>query len=199
LFGYLEAAIVIYLREVYYPQGFEFPLIPIPSHIMLTEIFRETATLLIMWATVSLAYTRLQSKVAAFMVLFGIWDIFYYLFLKLLLNWPESLLTWDILFLIPLPWVGPVWAPLLVSIGLICTGTVVLIHNHQNRILYFGKGFIVLESFAALLIILAFLISGTSVAEETLPTYFPLSLFLLGFFLGIGIFLYYFYHSKNLQ
>ena len=93
LFGYIEAAVVIYLRELYYPEGFTFPTVIIQGRILLTELLREAATLLIMWATVCLVYNRLQSRVAAFIILFGIWDIFYYIFLKLLLDWPESLNT----------------------------------------------------------------------------------------------------------
>lgn len=199
VFGYMEAAVVVYLREIYYPEGFTFPLIMIQDRIMLTEVLREAATLLIMWATVCLAYKRLQSRFAAFVVLFGIWDIFYYIFLKLLLNWPESLSTLDILFLIPAPWVGPVWAPVLVSIGFIYAGTAILMRNHQNHFLNFSRGFILLELFAALLIIVSFLITGLSVLEQSLPTHFPWYLFLTGFFTGIGVFLYYFYRSEHSQ
>ena len=198
VFGYLEAAIVVYIRELYYPEGFTFPLVIINGRIMLTEVLREAATLLIMWATVCLAYQRrLQSRFAAFVVLFGVWDIFYYLFLKLLLDWPESLGTWDILFLIPAPWVGPVWAPILVSIGFIYAGTAILIRNHQNRFLHFDRRFILLELLAALLIIVSFVIPGSSVLEQSLPTPFPWYLFLTGFLTGIGVFLYYFYSSDH--
>jgi hypothetical protein len=196
-FGYIEAAVVVYLREIYYPEGFAFPLVIIQDRIMLTEVLREAATLLIILATVCLAYKRLQSRIAAFIVLFGIWDIFYYIFLKLLLNWPESLSTLDILFLIPAPWVGPIWAPVLVSIGFIYAGTAILMHNNQNRFLHFGKGFILLELFAGLLIIVSFIIPGLSVLEQSLTTHFPWYLFLTGFFTGIGVFLYYFYSSKH--
>ena len=196
-FGYMEAAVVVYLREIYYPEGFAFPLVIIQGRIMLTEVLRETATLFIMWATVYLVYKRLQSRVAAFVVLFGVWDIFYYIFLKLLLNWPESLGTWDILFLIPAPWLGPVWAPVLVSIGFIYAGTAILIRNHQNRFSHFGRGFILLELFAALLIIISFIIPGSSVVEQTLPSHFPWYIFLIGFLTGIGVFLYHFYRSDH--
>ncbi len=196
-FGYMEAAIVVYLRELYYPEGFAFPAVIIPGHIMLTEVLREAATLLIMWATVCLVYSRLQSRVAAFVILFGVWDIFYYIFLKLLLNWPESLGTWDILFLIPAPWIGPIWAPILVSIGFIYAGTVVLIRNHQKHFLHFSSEFILFEIFAALLIIISFMIPGLSVLEQTMPSHFPWYLFLTGFLTGICVFLYYFYRSNH--
>ena len=196
-FGYIESSVVVYLREIYYPEEFAFPVLIIQDHIMLTEVLREAATLIIIWATVCLTYKRLQSRIAAFVVLFGIWDIFYYIFLKLLLNWPESLNTYDILFLIPTPWVGPIWAPVLVSIGFIYAGTAILIRNHKNHFFYFGKVFILLELFAALLIITSFIIPGSSVIEQSLPTHFLWYLFLIGFLTGIGIFLYYFYTSEH--
>lgn len=196
-FGYMESAVVVYLREIYYPEGFAFPLVIIQDRILLTEVLREAATLLILWATVSLTYKRLQSRFAAFLVLFGLWDIFYYIFLKLLLNWPEKVNTWDILFLIPSPWVGPVWAPILVSLGFIYAGTTILMRNHQKYFFQFGKGFIVFELIAALLIIISFIIPGVSVIEQSLPTHFPWYLFLTGFLTGVGIFLYYFHNSEH--
>ena len=61
---------------------------------------------------------------AGFMISFGVWDIFYYVFLRLLIGWPESLMTWDLLFLLPVPWVGPVIAPVLVSLSMIVAGGV---------------------------------------------------------------------------
>jgi hypothetical protein len=196
-FGYIEASVVVYLREIYYPGGFAFPLVMIQDHIMLTEVIREAVTLLIIWVTVCLSYRKLQSRIAAYIVLFGIWDIFYYIFLKLLLNWPESLGTYDILFLIPAVWVGPVWAPVLVSIGFIYAGIAILIRNHRNYFLHFGSGFILLELFAALLIIVSFIIPGLSLLEQSQTIYFPWYLFLIGFFTGIGVFLYYFYRINN--
>ena len=196
-FGYIEAAVVVYLREIYYPDGFTFPVLIIQDHIILIEVLREAMTLIIIWATAYLSYRILQSQIAAFIVLFGIWDIFYYIFLKLLLNWPESLNTCDILFLIPVPWVGPVWAPVLVSLGFIYVGTSILIRNYQSHLLHFNKRFILLELIAALLIIISFIIPGSSVVEQSIPIHFPWYIFLIGFLTGLGIFLYYFYNSKN--
>jgi len=197
VFGYMEAAVVVYLREIYYPEGFAFPLVNMQNRIMLTEVLREAATLLILWATACLAYKRLQSRFAVFFVLFGLWDIFYYIFLKLLLHWPESMNTWDILFLIPSPWIGPVSAPVLVSLGFIYSGMAILIRNHQNHFFQFGKYFILFELIAALLIIISFIIPGLSVIEQSLPIHFPWYLFLIGFLTGIGVFLYYFHSSEH--
>ncbi len=80
-----------------------------------------------MLAAVALAVARnLHQWMAAFAIVFGVWDITFYAFLKLMIHWPESLTTWDILFLIPLPWVGPVWAPVLVALIMIVCGLISL-------------------------------------------------------------------------
>jgi hypothetical protein len=62
--------------------------------------------------------TNLQ-RFLYFLFIFAIWDIIYYVALKLFLNWPASFFTWDILFLIPIPWIGPVIAPVICSITMI--------------------------------------------------------------------------------
>lgn len=118
--GMLEAAVVIYLRKLFYDSGFDFPINPIEDHtIALTEILREAATL-VMLIGIGYLYGRdFITRFAAFLYSFAIWDIFYYVFLKLILGWPESLFTWDVLFLIPVTWVGPVLAPVLVSFTMI--------------------------------------------------------------------------------
>lgn len=140
-FGYLEAAVVSYLRMLheparqrYYPgrpSSQLFPLLTLPQlraaggaqpRLLAIEIGREAATLL-MLAGVALAVAENAGQwMAAFVIAFGAWDLTFYLFLKVLLGWPASLLTWDILFLIPVPWVGPVLAPVLVSAAMIAAG-----------------------------------------------------------------------------
>lgn len=117
--GFLETAVVVDLRELYYPSGFNFPLMPITPRIAITEFLREAATIIMLIGVGAMAGRTRVEKFAAFLYSFAIWDLFYYVFLKLLLDWPESLFTWDILFLIPVPWVGPVLAPCLISCSMI--------------------------------------------------------------------------------
>lgn len=124
--GFLESAVVVYLREIYYPAGFNFPLAPIDHHIALTEILREAATLIMLLTLGILAGKNAASRFAWFIYSFAIWDIFYYVFLKLLLNWPESFMTDDILFLIPVTWVGPVITPVIVSLTMILQALIIL-------------------------------------------------------------------------
>ena len=124
--AFVESSVVVYMRELYYPAGFDFPLRVIDNHIAITEILREAATLVMLLGVAVLASKKRAEIAAWFIYAFAIWDIFYYVFLKIILNWPASLLTWDILFLIPLIWTGPVAAPLINSITMIILALVIL-------------------------------------------------------------------------
>src|ERR1700724_3062842 len=144
-FGYLEAAVVVYLRALYDPirhrlhpgRGPDdlFPLIS-PQELagagtenprrLLIEIGREAATIAMLAAFGLAAGRNFNQRMAAFAVVFGVWDIFFYVFLRLMIHWPQSLFTWDILFLIPLPWVGPVLAPVIIALTLVACGLISL-------------------------------------------------------------------------
>ena len=140
-FGYLEAGVVVYLRAIYDPirhqlhpdRGADelFPLIspqelaasgPENPRRLLIELGREASTIVMLAAFGLAAGRNFNQRMAAFAVVFGLWDIFFYVFLKLMIHWPRSLFTWDILFLIPLPWVGPVIAPVIVALTLVVCG-----------------------------------------------------------------------------
>lgn len=112
--GLLEAICVIYLRRLILPQGLEAGHAParLGRHV---ELIREASTIVMLATTAWLAGTNVRSRLAAFFVMFGIWDILYYAGLKWLANWPKAWLEWDCLFLIPKPWYGPVLAPVLIS------------------------------------------------------------------------------------
>ncbi len=136
--GFLETAVVVYLRELYYPNGFQFPLAPIKPSVAVTELLREAATL-VMLLTVGILSGRTGTQRFSFAVYsFAVWDIFYYVFLWLLLGWPESLFTWDILFLIPVPWVGPVLAPVLISLTMIALALLAVQLENQGFSVRFG-------------------------------------------------------------
>ncbi len=117
--GFLEAIVVIYMREQYYPEGFIFPLQILPPGIYFTELVRELSTIIMLLSLGLLLGKTAFDRFAWFLYAFGIWDIFYYVALKIFLGWPESLLTWDVLFLIPLVWLSPVIAPMLCSLTII--------------------------------------------------------------------------------
>lgn len=144
-FGYLEAAVVVYLRAIYDPirqrlhpdraAGDLFPLIssreladagPANPRRLLIEIGREASTIAMLAGFGLAAGRNFNQRMAAFAVVFGLWDMFFYVFLRLMIHWPQSIFTWDILFLIPLPWVGPVIAPVIVASTLVVCGLISL-------------------------------------------------------------------------
>jgi hypothetical protein len=131
--AFLETSVVIYLRELMYPVGFDFPLAPISPELAITEILREAATLIMLVMIGVLAAKSFAEGFAWFLYSFAIWDIFYYVFLKLLINWPESIMTWDILFLIPATWTGPVLTPLLVSLMMIFLAVILIKYTHKKQ------------------------------------------------------------------
>ncbi len=117
--GLLEAIVVVYLREIYYPNGFDFPLAITTPRIFLAELSREVCTLIMLLSIALLAGQNPLQRFAYFLFTFAVWDLVYYLGLKIFLNWPPSLLAWDVLFLIPITWVGPVLAPVICSLTMI--------------------------------------------------------------------------------
>jgi len=114
--AFLESLFVVYLRNIVHPIG---------SPIFNLELARETATIIMLACIGILAGRERHEKFAFFAYSFAIWDIFYYIFLKIVLNWPPSLFTWDTLFYIPVKWAGPVIAPVLVSLTLIVFALVI--------------------------------------------------------------------------
>jgi hypothetical protein len=138
--GFLESAVVVYLRELYYPLGFSFPLSSMKASIALTEILRELSTLIILFSIAGLAGHNRKQRVAWFFYIFAIWDLFYYVFLKVLIDWPETLFTWDILFLIPTTWTGPVITPILVSITMILLTALLLWMDQEAHSITIGWG-----------------------------------------------------------
>jgi len=154
--GFMETAVVVYLRELYYPNGFDFPLTIIPAKIAATEFWRELATIIMLVGTGIVAGKTKLSRFAYFLIAFAVWDIFYYVFLYVLLGWPQTLFTWDILFLIPVPWVGPVLAPCIVASQMIVFGYLIIYYEEKYSsvkvtpsqwLLLIGGVFIIILSF----------------------------------------------------
>ena len=122
----LESAVVVYLRALYYPGGFTVAFKVIDENIIKVELLRELATLIMLLSVGYLAGKTFKHRVAFFFLAFAIWDIFYYAWLKVLIDWPSSIMEWDILFLIPFTWLGPVLAPLLCSVTMVVLALVFL-------------------------------------------------------------------------
>ncbi len=123
--AYLEAAVVVYLRELYYPENILrlFPMTLFTTRDLAVELGREAATV-VMMLSVALLVERKNGlrRFAAFCYLFGMWDLFYYIWLKVTIGWPVAWLEWDILFLIPWIWLGPWICPALISLLFILWG-----------------------------------------------------------------------------
>ncbi|MCF7797863.1 MAG: hypothetical protein K9N11_09400 [Lentisphaeria bacterium] len=187
-FGMIEAAVVIYLRQIYYPNGFAFPIIMADFDVAVVELIRELATLVLMWSLAALLYKKIINRIAVFMFVFGVWDIFYYVFLKLFLGWPAGLATWDILFLLPYPWVGPVWAPVLVSIALIYASIRILKAYFDERIITLQRRDWLQILAAGVVIIISFLIPGKHVIDQTIPQHYPWYILVAGLIWGLAVF-----------
>jgi len=128
----LESAVVVYLRALFYGEKMDlFPLQPLSEHLLWVEL----ATVLMLLSVGVMLGKNRWSRLGYFLAAFGIWDIFYYVFLYVFLQWPESIVSWDILFLIPLPWFGPVLAPCLVSLVLILFGIFTSLNEDKGEVL----------------------------------------------------------------
>ena len=188
-FGWIEAAAVVYLREIYLGAvnvvpGFQFPLVSIPAHLVSVEIVREGCTLLVL-GTVAWLAGRRADRMGTFLLTFGIWNLAYYGVLRLALGWPDSLTTWDILFLIPLPWVA-VWAPATLAGIFVVVGTY-LFWTAERPHQYSRKDIAILLT-SALVVITAFLVEWRVVLNREVPQRFPLWLFWTGVVLGTSWF-----------
>jgi hypothetical protein len=125
----LESAVVVYLRALYYPGAFTVAFKLIDENILRVEILRELATLIMLGAVGYLCGKNFRERFSWFLISFAIWDIFYYVWLKVLIDWPSSLLEWDILFLIPFTWLGPVLAPVICSLSMLALAWSILRKN----------------------------------------------------------------------
>ena len=130
LFGtamaWMESATVTYLR-ILVDRVNPYQTQPLPLHPELssTEVIREFATMVMLFAVGWLAGRDWRTRLSYSLIAFGVWDIFYYVFLAVIVGWPKSIFDWDVLFLIPLPWWGPVLAPAIIAFLMIVGGTMV--------------------------------------------------------------------------
>ena len=125
--AYVEAAVVAYLRELYGVEDLVRDLPTMVTRLTVIEIGREGATMVMLLAVGWIAGRRLQDRLGHFVFAFGLWDIAYYGWLALFGGWPTSPLDWDVLFLIPVPWWGPVLAPALIAAVMCVAGAAALL------------------------------------------------------------------------
>jgi hypothetical protein len=181
--AYVEAAVVVYLqRALTITPDTLFPLrgSDVVGNLAAIEVGREMATLVMLAAIGCLLGRRWVDRLAWTAVAFGVWDVFYYAWLWVFLGWPHSPNTWDVLFLIPVPWAGPVWAPLAVSACLIGFGLAAARRASLGSL----SGVSALHAAGAvaggLLVVVSFAANAPSLMEGGLPGWFPWPVFVAG-------------------
>jgi hypothetical protein len=188
--AYVEAAAVLYLRTLYGgvdPAAPRRALYDVPPSFFAVEFGREAATIIMLGAIGWLAAPRAGGRLGAFLLAFGAWDIAYYAFLWLFSGWPASLLAPDVLFLIPLPWWGPVVSPLLLALVMVAGGAAALAREAGTGLprpdgwawLALGGGAIVCLV-AFMFNALRLLPSGMELAQAARGGAFPWPLYLVG-------------------
>ena len=189
-FAYIESAVVVYLRAIFYPEGFTFPLemfdiTALGQRLTVTEIGREVATLILIVTSAWLFGVKRQERAAYVLLIFAVWDIFYYVWLKVLLGWPASIMAWDVLFLIPSIWASAVLYPVLVAVAMGAFAVAILHRSAQGRPLSIERSDWIGWTASAILLIVAFCLGGRRITEADYRAAFPESLFVLGYGLGI--------------
>jgi hypothetical protein len=188
--GYLESAVVIYIREMIFRDATQvLPFRLLEPRLAILEIGREVATIAMLAAVGYLAGKDRLERWLMFIYSFAIWDIVYYVVLKIAVGWPASFFTLDVLFLIPVVWIGPVIAPVLIS-ALLAIGSATIqrirIRKADLRLrpsnfwLFLGGCVLVLYSFTAQIFHIL-LTAGPKGLENYTPETFHWVLFVTGY------------------
>lgn len=189
--AWVESAVVVYLRTmVNRIDPYQSPTLDVPAWLLRTEVVREAATLVMLCAVGWLAGRSRRGRLGYFLVAFGIWDCFYYVFLFVLTGWPRSVFDWDVLFLLPLPWWGPVIAPISIAALMVVGGTLVIRRDERQTGTWPGPWAWGLCSAGVLLALYVFmetaltgLLDGKDFSSLPLPTVFNWPLFLVALLL----------------
>ena len=201
-FAWLEGAVVVYLREIYFKAGFSFPLVVkwengkhVIDPLIRIELVREVATVIMLVSVGWIAGKNRFQNFCFFMIAFGIWDIFYYICLYIMVSWPKNLMAWDLLFYVPLPWVGPVIAPVLIAIAMVVAGSLFIYYDEKGYDIHWRWYDMVVAINCGLLMIVAFcwdwknIIQIPSDIERTgIPNPFAWWLYLPGYLFSIAYF-----------
>jgi hypothetical protein len=186
--AYVEAACVVYLREAY---GIEDLLRDAPralDRFAAIELGREFSTVIMLGAVGFVAGSRLQDRLGYFVLAFGAWDIAYYGWLALFLGWPNSPLDWDILFLIPLPWWGPVIAPASIALMMCIGGIGAVLQAERGQPWRMTRANVGIAAVGVAICLYTFMADaiaavpdGVTAVQEVRPSDFQWALFALGF------------------
>jgi len=181
--AFLESAVVVYLQRALGidPRAL-FPLQDpaVTGDLAAIEVGREAATLVILGTVGWLAGRSGVERLAWTAVAFGTWDIFYYAWLWAFIGWPSSLETWDLLFLIPVPWTGPVWAPVAISLALAGFGLVAARRIRGGRPVRAGRAQVAAGIAGGLVVILSLTLDAGRILAGGVPDTFAWPVFAAG-------------------
>ena len=178
----VESAVVVYLRALHPGDApLTVLLSVIPDRLIAIEMGREAATLVMLLTVATLTGRDRWERFLFFSLAFGAWDIFYYVWLWIFIGWPPSLVTWDVLFLIPVPWLAPVLAPVIVSVCLAAGSLRLLALHARGRAPGLPRLAWAIAGAGAALVLLSFTLDYRYAIERTDPPAFRWGLF------GIGV------------
>ena len=185
--AYVEAAVVVDLRAALGVGSDALRLGNVPSadHFVVIEFGRELATLVMLGAVGWLAGRTRLERLAWAAVAFGTWDILYYAWLYIMIGWPAALETWDVLFLVPVAWVGPVWSPMVVSAALIGFGLATAARLRRGEALRISGRHFAAAAGGGLLVALSFMLTSSTAAGGAQPSFWW-PLFALGMALAVA-------------
>jgi hypothetical protein len=181
--AYIESAVVVYLqRALAIDPDHLFPLREgnLAGNLIAIEVGREFATLVMMAGIGYVLGRRWQDRLAWTAVAFGVWDLMYYFWLWVFIGWPHSPETWDVLFLIPLPWASPVWAPAAVSVALIGFGLAAAYRSASGHTPRVGQVGLAGAVAGGVLVVASFLANAPALLGGGVPGPFPWPLFAAG-------------------
>jgi len=185
--AYLESGVVVYLRRLYGISDLILSVPPFDPQIGAIELGRELATLVMLLTVGWAAGKRFQSRLGFAVFAFGVWDIFYYIWLRIFIGWPQTLLDPDLLFLIPLPWWGPVLSPVLIAALMIAGGVLAVIDDDRGQTfrlmpaelaVFIAGNLAMLYAFMA--DALAILPADSQIISQLRPTNFNWTVYLIG-------------------
>ena len=197
--AFVEAAVVVYLRHIFYPDGFVFPLGVLDlmgsgAPLLGVEVARELVTMIMLATVAALTGQSRPERWACFLLAFGIWDIFYYIFLKLIIGWPATFFDWDVLFLIPWPWVAPVLAPVAMSVVMIFCALLALGRQLRGRDFRLGRVGLLLVLVGTAVVLFSFLRDRPAALDQQPPQAYWYPLLVIGIGLWLTAFLRAFRH-----
>lgn len=163
--GIMEAICVVYIRQIIFPPDGIITEFPTDNFNFMYEIVRESITIIMLTTVAIIAAYNWRTRLAMFFLAFGIWDIFYYIGLKIFLNWPASIMDWDTLFLIPIAWYSPVIVPVLISCYFIAGSIFIILHEGNGTQLKFTPKVVILQALAFFIWLVSFMNNTVHITE----------------------------------